>query len=60
MRRTGHRSQGKAVEKTALPPFEPLSEYLEQRNEALTHGDGALIRTTNASQDFDLQHITKL
>lgn len=41
MRRTGHRSQGKAVEKTALPPFEPLSEYLEQRNEALTHEDGA-------------------
>lgn len=53
MRRTGHRSQGKAVEKTALPPFEPLSEYLEQRNEALTHGDGALIRTAKATHPVD-------
>ena len=41
MRRTGHRSQGKAVEKTALPPFEPPGRYLEQRKEALNHGDGA-------------------
>lgn len=41
----GHRSQGKAVEATDLPPFEPPGKYLEQRKEALTHGAGALIGT---------------
>lgn len=38
MRRTGHRFQGEAVEKTALPPFEPPGRYLEQRKEALNLG----------------------
>lgn len=45
MRRTGYRSQGKTVEKTALPPFEPPGRYLEQRKEALNHGDGAAYLT---------------
>lgn len=54
MRRTGYRSQGKTVEKTALPPFEPPGRYLEQRKEALNHGDGALIRTTKEQYIIDL------
>ena len=44
MRRTGHRFQGEAVEKTALPPFEPPGRYLEQRKEALNLGVVPLIR----------------
>ena len=41
MRRTDHHSQGSTAEAPGVPPFEPLGEYLEQRKEALTHGDGA-------------------
>lgn len=41
MRRTDHHSQGKTAEAPGVLPFEPLGQYLAQRKEALTHGDGA-------------------